>query len=347
MKILVGISTHSPDLKSATSGSERQALGNATALYDRGHMVQYRNLLWKAVDWEKEDYDIVHLFNANGPNGPYQAVLNEAHYRDIPVILSPIYWPVDEMLDEMMTGGDNEKIVDLYFSSFKQVVMDADVLLPNAEEEMRKVEQFVGSTDLTYQVVPNAINIAEIDRAKPNQAPEEWGNYVLCAGRMEPRKNQHRLIQAMEILWAQGYDLNLVMIGQPDKAYLNHYDDIFSKHEDKIFMSKESLPPKALFSAMIDAELLAMPSWLETPGLVALEAVALGTDVVVTNRGTAGEYFGSYVNYCKPDQPYSIAEAMQKTLKNGNPDELQEIVLDRYNYEKVGELNEKVYQEVL
>lgn len=348
MKILIGISTYSPNIEEPSGGSERQTLGNARALVDRGHDVRIKNILWKSPDWD-ENYDVVHLFNANGPNGPYQFIIQEAQDRDIPVFLTPVFWPMEELKDDMITGFDNDTVLKLYFSTYVPVVQNSDVLLPNAESEMREVEKFAGLNEgeKPYQVIPNAVNKKELEQAKSGQAPEEWGDYVLCVGRMEPRKNQHRLVEAMEMLWEQGYDLNLVMLGNPNPTYLERHENIFDNHHDKIYRSEESLPPRAIYEAMIEAEALAMPSWLETPGLVALEAAALGTDVVATNRGTTQEYFGELIHYCEPDQPYTIAESLEKTINRETPDQLQEVVLNKYNYEVVGELNENIYKEVL
>ena len=47
-------------------------------------------------------------------------------------------------------------------------------------------------------------------------------------------------------------------------------------------------------SAYAAAEALVLPSFLETPGLVALEAAAAGIPrLVITNAGCTKEYFGN------------------------------------------------------
>ena len=51
------------------------------------------------------------------------------------------------------------------------------------------------------------------------------------------------------------------------------------------------------FSLLLNAKCFILPSTLETPGLAALEAAALGIPIIVTSEGCAEEYFGGINSY--------------------------------------------------
>ena len=72
-----------------------------------------------------------------------------------------------------------------------------------------------------------------------------------------------------------------------------------------------------LESAYAAARVLALPSWFETPGLVALEAALAGTAVVITPHGCTREYFGDRVGYARPDRPSEIARSIGLWLQVG------------------------------
>ena len=72
-----------------------------------------------------------------------------------------------------------------------------------------------------------------------------------------------------------------------------------------------------LESAYAAARVLALPSWFETPGLVALEAALAGTAVVVTPHGCTREYFGDRVGYARPDRPEEIARRSRRPGASG------------------------------
>ena len=50
-------------------------------------------------------------------------------------------------------------------------------------------------------------------------------------------------------------------------------------------------------SLILNAKCFALPSTLETPGLAALEAAALGIPIIITSEGCAKEYFGKIDTY--------------------------------------------------
>jgi len=366
MRILIGVSTYQ-DIENPKMGSERQALGTAKALGELGHEVYVTNILMDAPRWEK-GYDVIHLFNASGKKGPYLHVMEMAHVLGKPVFLTPVYWPLAELLYEVSKYRNySAKDHDEVFKAFREdihgvraCVQRADWLLPNAELEMATL---LGLSDLsmeldrpplsqTYTVVPNAVDVQnEIlptlseDRPLPHELKARLSDrFILCVARAELRKNQHRLVEAMETIWKDDPSLQLVLLGALNHDYVR---SIEPKIKGKNIIIVQQSAAHDVLNLMKRATCSVLPSLLETPGLVNLEAAALGVPVVASSRGSVKEYLGDGGHYCDPLDPESIADAIKEAIAAGPNLELQRHVQESFSYERVAELTDAAYRRLL
>nr|HID13042.1 glycosyltransferase family 1 protein [Anaerolineae bacterium] len=176
--------------------------------------------------------------------------------------------------------------------------------------------------------------------------------YLLFVGTLEPRKNLPGLLQAYRLLLnAEVTTAPLVLVG--GKGWL--YDEVF-EHIEVLHLtervrflhevSEADLP--GLYSA---ARVLAMPSFYEGFGLPALEAMACGTPVVVSNRGSLPEVVGEAGMQVNPEEPEAIAEGLAAVL--GDPDlwaRLREAGLARvarFTWEETARKTLATYRKVL
>jgi glycosyltransferase involved in cell wall biosynthesis len=128
--------------------------------------------------------------------------------------------------------------------------------------------------------------------------------YLLFVGTLEPRKNLHRLVEAVELLPA-GRDL--VVAGPAGWGPGTH--PASSRVTWLGFVDERT---KAALYAGADA--LCYPSLREGFGLPVLEAMALGTPVV-TSAGTAtAELGGDAVILVDPRDPAAIAKGIEEAL---------------------------------
>ena len=142
-------------------------------------------------------------------------------------------------------------------------------------------------------------------------------DYVLCVGRLEPRKNQLMLLEALR---RDSIPLVFVTGGHTTDT---EYDDMcrrFPRQAPTLFL--ERLEDDLLISAYRGASVLAVPSWYELPGLTALEAAGLGCPVVASGWGTLPDYLGDHVIYCEPNNPESIRQAIFRALSEPSSDAL-------------------------
>ncbi len=181
-------------------------------------------------------------------------------------------------------------------------------LLDVAEDKI--TVQYCG-VDSIYRPLP-AYQIAAVRRA--HNLPNE---YVLYVGTIEPRKNIVGLVTAYRELLNRMPDLPpLVLVGKPGW----HYEALMkSVHEIGVedhLIWRENISRDDLPAVYNGALALVLPSHYEGFGLPPLEAMACGTVPIVSNRSSLPEVVGDVGLLVDPDQPSSIAEAIQKALSD-------------------------------
>jgi glycosyltransferase involved in cell wall biosynthesis len=163
---------------------------------------------------------------------------------------------------------------------------------------------------------PNLFNMGvakeDIERVKDKYTIV--GDYILFLSTLKPSKNVEGLIEAFSIIIGRFPDMKLVIAGK--KGWL--YDTIFEKVkklnlEDKIiftdYVSEEDKP-----SLIAGAKVFCLPSLNEGFGLDVLNAMACGTPVVVSDKGSLPEVAGNAGVYVDPISPKSIADGVGKVL---------------------------------
>jgi hypothetical protein len=179
-------------------------------------------------------------------------------------------------------------------------------------------------------VVTNAVD-ERFFSARPEPFVERYGlrDFVLCAARVEKRKNQLLLVAAL-----RGTGIPLVIVGQPNPE---EYRELCRRYADANVTFLEALPREELASAYAAAKVHALPGWFETPGLSTLEAAAAGCSIVTTDRGTAREYLGDGAWYCDPKDVVSIRNAVLAAYQAPRAGQLRELVRERYTWARAAE----------
>jgi glycosyltransferase involved in cell wall biosynthesis len=141
--------------------------------------------------------------------------------------------------------------------------------------------------------------------------------YLLFVGTLEPRKNLPGLLQAYRLLRnARATEEPLVLVG--GKGWL--YGEIFERVE-ALYLAEHvrflhDVPDADLPGLYSAAGVLTTPSFYEGFGLPALEAMSLGTPVVVSDRASLPEVVGQAGLLVDPDDPEDIARALGRVLSD-------------------------------
>ncbi|MCC6444442.1 MAG: glycosyltransferase [Armatimonadetes bacterium] len=313
-------------------------------------------------------YDLVHLFNTTRARETCLHARN-ARRQGKPIALSTIYWTMEELqrfappapwirriaasqalwraLDRLIPPSPlrrklEPRLIEGRLGRRKiqeEALSSAGVWLPNAEAERAQIEKdFAVSRPAV--IVPNAADPLFAD-ARPDAFIRETGlkDFILCAARIEPRKNQVSLLQA-----ATGMGRPVVLMG---RVQLESYGQACRAVSGVETIHIPEAPPEKVASAMAAAAVHALPSWYETPGLASLEAALSGSPVVTTDRGTAREYFGNMAFYCDPARVETIRSALLDALASPPGPALQEHIARRFTWEAAAKATLEGYRLLL
>ncbi len=131
---------------------------------------------------------------------------------------------------------------------------------------------------------------------------------IICIARIEPLKNQLRLIKAC----AQA-NLTLLIVGNAGTQHLDYYQKcILEAKGIATFMDYQK--PEDLSSIYALAKVHALCSLYETTGLVSIEAMKCGLNILVSHSAIQEELFEDKAAYCEPTNIDSIAEGLKSAL---------------------------------
>ena len=323
------------------------------------------------------DYDLVHLSNITRIQETYIQLKN-AISQNKPTVLSTIYWPLDELEKQGQIGI--RKFINAHFGMdsllrirafgryviFKSsrdkatknlwkigfadmqkfVVNNVDYLLPNAELEMNALCDNLNISKKSYTVIPNAIDERVAKCQYAAMTPKEFEKYrdaIICVGRIEPRKNQLELVKALD---QSGYKLVLVgAVSQNQIGYFDKVNKIINKNESFYYIPQ--LENEKLYQLYKVCKVSVLPSWLDTPGLVSLEAASMGCNLAISSKGSTTEYFGDHAEYCLPNNLQSIRDAIDKAYNKPKSSELRDIILNNYTWKIAAKKTAECYRKIL
>lgn len=153
----------------------------------------------------------------------------------------------------------------------------------------RLVEQ--GLVPSTAVVVHNGVNVEHFASARPRRA-FDGRLALLCAGRLEPDKGVHHVIEALALLSNSQRDriARLDVVGDGHPAYVAHLRSLVTEHD--LVKQIRFLPPveREQMPQLLDAhDVLVQPSMLEALSRMVQEAMAVGLLVIGTTTGGSGE----------------------------------------------------------
>ena len=244
------------------------------------------------------EHDLVHFFSCIGGSHHFCAFVRNI---GLPLVISSSLWITEETKSRFPADE-----IRCQLSLAERVVVNSDI----------ECETLARALDLPrdkFVTVYNGIDDVFFEPCSPEIFRQRFSineRFVLNVGNIEPRKNQLRLIEAM---W-QFPDLRLVMIGHVrDRDYAS---ECIRAGKDKVtHLGPINHSSELLRSAYSACEVFALPSLLETPGLAALEAAAIGCRVVITEVGSTREYFGDSVHYVDPASVKSISSGLASAME--------------------------------
>ena len=332
-----------------------------------------------SLDYEPDlqQYDLVHLSNVTRIQETYLHVKN-AKKQNKPILLSTIFWPMEEFEKQgqvgirkkinSILGMDNQERVKAIARYIKDknsrdiatknlwkigyekmqqfVVSNVDYFLPNSEMEMDELCKAFKIPKNNYSVIPNAIDSDIAERQLKTDIPEEFLKYqdaIICVGRIEPRKNQLSLVKALDKT-----GLKLVLVGAVSNnqtGYFEKVKEIIDQNSNFYYIPR--IDNEKLYQLYKVCKVSTLPSWLDTPGLVSLEAASMGCNLAISSKGSTKEYFGDDAEYCLPDDIEGIRKCIKIAYSKPKSDKLQNRIFEKYTWKIAAKKTLKAYQLVL
>jgi glycosyltransferase involved in cell wall biosynthesis len=221
--------------------------------------------------------------------------------------------------------------------SITEILRNAAMVLPNSESEYRRIMKAY-PCQLKYTVVPNGVDQLLFER---NEAIEKDPNLVLNVARIEGIKNQLNLIKALN-----NTRFHLLIIGSYAPNQKAYYDECRSIAAANITFI-DHMPQQELLKYYQKAKVHILPSWFETTGLSSIEGAVMGCNIVITDKGDAKEYFGSYAYYCDPGNPETILAAVEKASESSYDENLYKTILHKYTWKQAATETLKAYQQTI
>jgi glycosyltransferase involved in cell wall biosynthesis len=137
----------------------------------------------------------------------------------------------------------------------------------------------------------------------------------LCVATLEPRKGQRQILDAIEQLWAQGVQANLILVGQQGWKIealahrIHHHPEIGHRLFWLQGISDQFL--KKIYEA---CTCLIAASLNEGFGLPLIEAAKHGTPIIARDIPIFREVAGDFAHYFAGESPSDLAEAVQAWL---------------------------------
>jgi len=207
-------------------------------------------------------------------------------------------------------------------------------------------------------VIPDGVSR---DKFKPdynkNLTRKELGfdtkNLIVCVSRLEHKNGTHDLVEAADYLKKEIDDFKIIICGDgSDKDKLEKMVEEFNLQDKVLFLG--DILHVDLPKYVACADIFVRPSLAEGFGIVFLEAMAAEVAVIGTPVGGIPDFLKNRENglFCEPDNPKDIAEKINilikdKELRNKLVKNAKQMILEKYNWERISERLREVYKRIL
>jgi len=281
---------------------------------------------------KKESYDIIHahLYHAFPAIEALFAKSNGAKF-----IFNPYFH-----------GKSHTKFRNVLFNFYhligKRIFQESDVIICSSEYEKQILEKIFTFKEI--KVIPLGIDSSKFTRKSKRKQKIKT---ILYVGRLEKYKGIDHLIKAIHLL-KRDNDVHLKIIGDgPYRRNLEYFVEKLNLTNNIVFLGKRNL--SEIVDEYYKAEVLVSPSLHESFGLVLIEALKSGLDVLSTPVGEAPFLIRNnmILGLKIPLDSKDIAKKLKNLIDNktGLNNVINNRLLNRYSYDSISKKIEAIYLE--
>ena len=248
--------------------------------------------------------------------------------------------------------GDISVAVD---ATERRLCQAADELITCSQAMRNDVITQLGANPDRVAVLPNGIDesVWRTEESQRRRARVRWGGtgpLLMFTGRLEVEKGIYTMLDALPGILNNFPDARLVVAGQGGQSA--QFDaDIAERGLSPAVMRAGWLSEEELKALIAAADVALVPSLYEPFGLVALEAMALGTPVVAARTGGLADIVdnGRTGLTFTPGDPGELASAVVETLSDpraaaARADLARAELPKRFNWRHIAEDTVAVYE---
>lgn len=228
-----------------------------------------------------------------------------------------------------------------------EMINSVDAVITNSWLELKAIQsdlRFKGSVyDVAYYGA-DAKTFLDSEEGRFREHYEIDGRYIIQAGRIEPGKNQAMLCWAL-----RNSQIKIVLVGST--RHWPAYGRLCQEISGDRLRIIDHMPQDLLASAYAGSDCHCLPSWMDTCGLVSLEAALAGVPIVGSTFGHELEYLKNDATLVDPGDETSILAGVERAIKcgrnRGATIRLKERVMEEFSWEKNARINENMYKMII
>ncbi|MBO9518967.1 MAG: glycosyltransferase family 4 protein [Porphyrobacter sp.] len=230
------------------------------------------------------------------------ATIHDMYYRVIPEVV--------------------EKFQKQYWRAFIPLSSQvSDILFTVSENSRRDIERYIPAARGKVVVTPLASRFTPIESENNQRRIVAERPYVLMIANLTPNKNVGRVVEALAILRDRGRNVDLVHIGIDLRGELAK--SIAAHAMEDHVRSLGKVDDATLVETAQSSLCVVVSSIYEGFGMPALEAQALGTPLICSNRGALPEVVGDAALMFDPEDAQELASRISQLIDN--PDLQQQL----------------------
>jgi glycosyltransferase involved in cell wall biosynthesis len=240
---------------------------------------------------------VLHLHGIHDLPGPIAGFLE----RDSGIVFTPHF-------GGSIYSGLGKAFFSLYKPIIRELILRVDAIICVSKFEAASLQGAFPESSGKIHIIQNGVDSDYQQRYSWHQPPRPT---ILFAGRLEHHKNVDKIIRAFAVLQKDTPDLHLVIVGRgPAKFELLQLSQglgIGSGIEWIDGATKARI--NQLYSS---SSVVVMPSDFEAYGLVAAEAISLGTPTIVANATALSDFVSA--GLAQPIEPPITSEKVLQSI---------------------------------
>ncbi len=217
--------------------------------------------------------------------------------------------------------------VDRFFykQKYLRAAIQADCVVAISEQTKADLQEFFKIPAQNVRVIGQSCDAA-FERLSLRHLPERLAlpspkglrlpdsDYLISVGSLTPRKNWHKLLDALFLLKNQGLNVPLLAVGSGKSAYATRLRAQAKRLDLQVYWLDQYVPTQELAVLYRRAAALVYPSVFEGFGIPILEAMTVGIPVVTSRGGCFEELGGQAALYANPNDAADLAEQISKAF---------------------------------